>query len=448
MRSDIGGIKLETTLKFILKQLKMLSIDEYGEMHFVDNVDNVIYDLYDYKNLVRKLYNCENNRQHIAVFSDFGMDELFDLVNDERLYYALEELIAINVRTEVLEKLFKRATKKGKKKDKDLVKEYEFIKELYTDSIKRLRKELKIEPRKKRYKKKYSTLASLTKNKSRGFGFDDDYDYFYDDDVYSMSRALNSVYDKKWYDDDDDDDYNDGLYDKFMKTHYGDKGKKSKKNMKDSYQSINSYDDEDDDELSSVEELKEQIQHLIALQSNNGKASVDLDSEDYDFDISEDIQKEIAPIKKSVKTLEKGIVELSNTVHQVMEFLYKVTQEKEDENDDDDDEDGPMVSYPQQGEESYTQYDKLTKEELVSIINSGDNEPVIKTQTQTTTESTRRPVKANIVEETVEPILNPQVITYPREGKAREEENKPQEVDGGLKLPTPEVPDFSNNGKP
>lgn len=390
MRNNTNSRNGEATLRFILKQIKMLVIDDYGDLSFIENADNVIYDLYDYKNLIHKLYHCESNRQHVAIFSDFGMEDLFNLVNDPRVYSALQELIAIDIRSKELDRIFKKANKKGKKKDKTLLKEYEYSIELYKDSIKRLRKELDIKPRKKYYKKKYSTLNSLTKNNRdrTGFWFDDEDDDFYED-AYSMSRTINRNYDE------DDDS---GLYDKFMKNTYGDRGSSGKK-IKSSRQYVDPFEDEDDDEyddedgVTGIDILSAQLQKLIDLQDNKKSSSEVLPKTYNDYVDGNDV-------KDSIKTLEQGMVELSGSVTQIMEFLRDVVMEDADDEDE-------CTSSVVQNFEPHPQinrnnrdygtpkreYETLTREELVDIVNTNE-------------------------EEKLEP-LRPQVITYPREGVQR-----------------------------
>jgi len=411
-------------IKFIMKKIKNLVIDSYGQLIYIENVDNVIYDVYGYKHLVSRINDCRSNKEHLALFVDFGIDQLIKMTNTPSIYSSIDELVQIDARITELERNFKKAQKKGKKKDKDQLKEYEYIKELYKDAIKKLRKQLNIVSRKKQYKKKYSALNSLVNRKYNGIGggfYDDD-----DDDIF-ISKALSKDYD--FYDDDEDDDDELSSY---MEKHLS---KKSKKKVKpsprfidddDEFYDDDDEDDEDDDDddldrydkddiISRLDIMSDNYSKLASFVQQVANTQTGINQSDaYVIEnylknrkvsdmkapaptrtpvapvICDDkTQRELTNLKKSMGTMERVISRLAEDQDKIVKFISEATVEEDDDEEEEfyadsrrpqyeetlkrvNQEDGPFMPSDYEIIEDDGPY---TREQMISMINSQPRRP-------------------------------------------------------------------------
>lgn len=263
-------------LKFILTKIKKLVIDRYGRMSYIDNFDEVIYDIFNYKHLGRKLDECRSDRDTAYLLTDFGFKQIMIVCNTPKIYAAIAELISINIRQNEIKKEFKKAQKKNKKKDKDLVKELEYITELYKDGLKVIRKKLGISKKSSSYKKRYSNLSDLVKTRDSVF--------YEDDDEYGILMYSD--------DDDEDDFYDDDAeteFERFRKKFgLGDSSQKRKKKVKPLKRSL--LDDDDDEDFED---------------------DYDLDDDDEDFE--DDVSKKIDKLFKQVSMLSSTVQQLVQT---------------------------------------------------------------------------------------------------------------------------------------
>lgn len=402
--------KSKVMMKFIMKKIKNLVVDSYGQLIYIDNIDTVFYDIFGYKHFVRRINACRNNREHLSLFIDFGLEQLIQITNTQHIYSAIDELVAIDYRINELEKSFKKADKKGKKKDKNSLKEYSYIKDLYKDAIKKLKKEMNITPKKKQYKKRYGALNSLVNRSGGGFYFDD---YDDDDSDYYISRVLNRTYDG--YDDYDDDD--DDELSAYINHHLG--GKKTKKKVKSSRRFISPFDDDDDldfyddDEDDDDDDLDEfdkgqimdkldrmadgysrlvtVVEHLADAQTGiNQSESFVIEnylkkkkSSDFRAPQEQDhiqvpvsntdsgISREVANLKRSVNTITSVLNEFAgkqDTIIQILDNITEVEDDYEDERIKRYTEAVDMINSEDEiDDEDYG--DTLSREELIDIMN-------------------------------------------------------------------------------
>lgn len=195
MKSD------RVVMKFILSKIKRLVVDSEGRFRYIENLDNVLYDVFGVKNFTKRLNQTYDDRDTISVMGTLGFGNLTKICNSSHNYEIFAELVAIDARKERLKRELRKADKKGKKKDKDLLKEYEYLSDIYKEATKVVRKRFGIKSAKKSYKKRYSSVSNLLDNR-------DYYDY---DDEFSSVLYTSDIDLYSDYDEDDEDWDDDGL---------------------------------------------------------------------------------------------------------------------------------------------------------------------------------------------------------------------------------------------
>lgn len=198
-------MKTKTSYKFILYKIKKLITDQRGYVKFIDSFDSVFEDIFDVKNFCRKINDSYDNYEIVEMINSVGLNTLMKVFSNSRIYNSIDELIQIEYRLRNLKKEIRKQSKKGKR-DKQLIKEYDYLSNLYKKAVKTIRRRYDIKPRATSYKRKYQNLNSLTKKRD-DYEFDsifdrDDSFYFSDDDI------LDGYIDRgdRYYDDDDDED--------------------------------------------------------------------------------------------------------------------------------------------------------------------------------------------------------------------------------------------------
>ena len=253
MRSNID-IKSKVALKFVMSKLKRLVTDNTGNLSYMENLDDILKDIFGTKNFTKKLDRCYDDRESVMVINEIGMKNLMTICNTQRIYTVFSELIVMNSEIHRIYKILRKMKKKGKHKDKRLEKEYNYLLDTYRKAIKTLAKSFGIS-KKSSYKKKFRSVNDLLDSK-RGFSY-------YDDDD-SISSVL--------YDDDDDfydDDDDDGLseFERYFHRVAESSGKRNKKKVGPSILSDEDDDDDcecddEDDEDDDIEELKLKVNDM------------------------------------------------------------------------------------------------------------------------------------------------------------------------------------------
>lgn len=229
-------MKSSVTYKFILYKMKSLVTDNRGRLRYLESLDNILYDIFGVKNTMKKINNAYDPREISGLIDNLGVNVLLQLFNSGKMYKILEDLVQINYRMKELQKDIRKQSRKDKR-DKDDVKEYNYLMDLYKKSIKYIRNKFGIKNTKTSYKRKYQNLNNIVKNK--GYGDWDDEDSFVsilmrDDDYY--------FYDDE--DDDDDDSYEStSELEDFVNMMNGSSNRRRKKS---------SYYDEDEDDTMSL----------------------------------------------------------------------------------------------------------------------------------------------------------------------------------------------------
>lgn len=246
--------RVKYQLQTILGNLGMLIRDSSGKITKLEPANKTMRDIFGQKDIMRNLYKCKNGAQSLHVINCVGANVLYKMVSNRKLMTVLNQLVDAKDRMIIIERIVDKAEKKGKRIDKDLIKEHAFLKKAYKEGTKMMRKHLGIHKMDSgNYKKRYSLLKDFVKDDYDGFfggmmGFD------YEDDeeeefdarfpVSSFNPDLRDVMGSS-----DDDDMEDG-----------DDGE-------------DSVDDERFDRIEeSIDKITTILQHVL---TNNQKPSVD-----------------------------------------------------------------------------------------------------------------------------------------------------------------------------
>jgi len=261
-RSTRKTLEKNSVLKAYLQKIKKLVVDERGEMSYIENFDRVIEDIFGVKNFAKRLNQCYDDRDTIVVLNSLGSKILNEMLMIPSLYQAFAELVAVDARILEIKKKIRRAEKKGKKKDKDLLKEYEYLTELYKKAKKKIRQRFGIASKKKAYKSRYSALLNIV-------------DGYYEDDDEISSLLYSS--DLEFDDDDELSELED--YERYLSGGKSGKGRRIARlmnyDMDEDDDDFDELDDDDADEasnnrLSKIESIVSNLANTVQYMMNTG----------------------------------------------------------------------------------------------------------------------------------------------------------------------------------
>lgn len=179
--------------KYIMYRIKKLICDGRGKIKYMVNFDVVIEEIFGVKNFSKNINELYDTRDIIDLVDTLGLETLYELLNNPQLFSMLDELTRIDARL----KYIKKKLKKKDKRDKYLIKEYNYLTKLFKDGVKYIRKRFGIRNAAKAYKRKYRALNDIL----HGDNYDDD------EDGFSSILLRDDDYFFDYDDDDDDDDY-------------------------------------------------------------------------------------------------------------------------------------------------------------------------------------------------------------------------------------------------
>lgn len=254
--------------KYIMYRIKKLICDGRGKIKYMVNFDVVIEEIFGVKNFSKHLNELYDTRDIIDLVDSLGLDTLYELLNNPQLFSIMDELTRIDARL----KFIKKKLKKKDKRDKYLIKEYNYLTKLFKDGVKYIRKRFGIRNASKAYKRKYRALNDILHG--------DDYD---DDDGFSSILLRDDDY---FFDDDDDDDY--GEYGRrYVDTYDYDQGSvdddfyemlhgrdprrrdsKGPKRRRQAYDPIDEWNDDDEDDYEEFirkDKTEERVDHLTDI---------------------------------------------------------------------------------------------------------------------------------------------------------------------------------------
>lgn len=344
--------------KFILLQLAGLVTDAVGHPKYVANLDHVIEDLYGYKKLATKISACRNDTMMIAVVLDFGFRDLFKLTNDGRTMEVLADLVGMDRSLTILHKELKKGSKKGSNSIKKRRKEYNYISDLYKQTIKTLRKDLGLSA-KNPYKNQFRAARDFLEMDSESSFFDD------------------SGYGRSIYVTDDDDDDEESLFSQFV----SERVKKPKRSTgtnpnphmfvrskEDGFEHLlEQYDDDEDDDEpratrsnipptvrleTKLDHLTSAVQQLISVGMT--KPVIPTVIPQVPSNVSGDIAAYLTSVSKNEAAILDAIDKLSRKVtdndHRFDTLASAVHEIVSLINDEDDDEDADDEDYPYSAE--------------------------------------------------------------------------------------------------
>lgn len=299
--------KSSVTYKFILYKMKMLVTDHRGKLRYLESLDNILYDIFGIKNTMKKINNAYDPREISGLIDNLGVNVLLQLFNSGKMYKIMEDLVQINYRMNELQKEIRKQSRKDKR-DKDDVKEYNYLMDLYKKSIKYIRNKFGIKNSKTSYKRKYQSLNNIVKHK----GYDD-----WDDDESFVSILMrdDDYYFDDYDDDDDDFDPSTSELEDFVNMMNGNRKKSRRRNK------ISSYYDDDDDNLSIFDDDDDD-------ESYERRPRVKVPS----YDSYEKLPPSIDDgLYQQLSTLTDTVADLSSAVqHLMMKDEYNAVQRKRD----------------------------------------------------------------------------------------------------------------------
>lgn len=390
-------------MKFLMTKIKKLIVDESGDARYMDNFDQVMEDVFGVKNFAHKINDCYDDRDIMSALQLVGLKNLIDICDNPKMYTIFAEMVEMDHRMDVIKKAKKKASKKGKALDKDLVKEMKYLAEVYRDAVKIMRKKFGVKSVKTSYKHRYTGVASLVERKN-SFGYDDDemHALLYDsDDLYDMD------------DDEDEDDYDSdesgSELDMLMRRRMGTpvKGKKtasfrqsvteSKPQPKPKYRRDFDDDDDDDDDGGDID-LEEKIDALAGIVSNLANVVQMTSNANTSVRYTEPLRQQASiPLKAVVSSADPNITRTINDLTRAVQIMAQKQNEMIDtqqqlfdyiggEYEDDDVDPSVMPNVPGPGPSALqAQVDKypditadfgdeklvdFTKEDLIDTINN------------------------------------------------------------------------------
>lgn len=335
--NEYARAKTMYALKFVTKRLKNLMMDDYGRKTYLSSFNTAFEDIFAMKKFGSILASCYDSAEVIAIYDRFSFPLLMTICDTPKFYNAIQDMIRMDERMDEIKERVRKDQKKGKKKNKDLVKEYEYLQELYKDTCKTLRKKLNLKSG-SNYKKRYVSAKDIVDEKKRGYFFDDDEDYdsigfdSNDDDSEEsqFERYFNiacnkinpprktpkpstakSIYedddDDDDSDDDDDDDDSDGDEDNVFADEFNKKLDALTKN-------VNTM-------AVSVQMLVNDQADINQSESFVAKSIADKMQPMPDSTLIEDMTNEIEGIKKVLVSMNKSNTALIENVDNINEFL-------------------------------------------------------------------------------------------------------------------------------
>lgn len=308
IRTDYS--KSSVTYKFILYKMKMLVTDNRGRLRYLESLDNIFYDVFGIKNTMKKINNAYDPREISSLIDNLGVNILLQLFNSGKMYKILEDLVQINYRMNVLKKDIRKQSRKDKR-DKDDVKEYNYLVDLYKKTIKYIRNKFGIKNVKTSYKRKYQSLNNIVKNK----GYSD----YWDDDDESFASILMRDDDYYFSDlDDDDEDFDDSTstLDDFVKMLHEEQGISSRKPRRKYHDSF----DDDDENLSMFDDDEEDYEYSYRSKRYAKKNEY----EEIPPSIDDGLHEQIADLTDAVADISSAVQ------HLLMKDEYDSVQRKRD----------------------------------------------------------------------------------------------------------------------
>lgn len=248
--------KERSMLKFILYRIRQLITNGQGSPRFIDDFDDIIYDIFGAKNFARHLVQCRSDRDIVMVLSEVGYENIVRLLDSKKMFNEMQSLIILHSQIDTLRKRQKKLSKKGKKVDKAIIKEYKWEVKLYKDAIDMFRKTFGIKNSKSHYKRMFGNLVEFARQDE-------------DDDNYSIVMDM----DRYFSDDDDDDDIDE---DSEFARMYGKPKSKARKSSKtkralsleDEYDFVIEDDDDEEDDDEDSEKMNDRIDELESMISS------------------------------------------------------------------------------------------------------------------------------------------------------------------------------------
>lgn len=389
--------------EIIVFRTRSLVTDARGKLGFMRPFDNVIYDIFAVKNFAKNLNNAYRNRDMVAIINQIGTKPLIALLNERGLYASMQELILVNCRIGELKRILNKQSKKSKR-DKGIVREYNYLCDLYKQAIKKIRHQFGIKNSKDAYKRRFRSLSRLIDDgddyesillRDAFYGdyddddYDDDYDRYFDDDYdYESSSSLSDLafmldggdprrgrrkgsyrprHGRRNFDDFEEDDYEED-YDPYVREMGIPGGRESNSvdrkidiladaisNLQKTVGSMSSHTDDELDELA---------------RKVSSSATTFPDDDSY-LTMLSGLSESQGKLNHMIEALVNNQMEMQNRQDDIVDFLGKVFNDESDDEDEEDDDlppFHPVVADDVRDDDT----ERLTPKDLIDAINGVD----------------------------------------------------------------------------
>ena len=256
--------------KHIMYRIKKLICDGRGRLKYMTNFDVVIEEIFGVKNFSKNINELYDTRDIIDLVDTLGLETIYELLSNPQLFSIMDELTRIDARL----KFIKKKLKKKDKRDKYLIKEYNYLTKLFKDGVKYIRKRFGIRNAAKAYKRKYRALNDILHgddDDDEGFSSfllrDDDYFFDDDDDEDDYGEYSRRYVDQYDYDQGTiDDDFYEMLHGRDPRRRQP--SRQESRRAKSRFDAIEDWNDDDEDdyeEFMRKDETEKRVDHLTDL---------------------------------------------------------------------------------------------------------------------------------------------------------------------------------------
>lgn len=390
--------------KFVLANIQSLVCDSRNHLRYIDDFDSLIEDIFGIRHLARNINESWDNRDVISAIDKVGVSYLVDIFNSRQTFDIMADLVAVAYRLRDLQKQLRKQSKKSGRRNKRDMKEAKYLKKLYTDSVRYLRRRLGINDSRNMYKRKYRNLESLRDGDE--FGFDEGFSSLLDDD---------------W---DDFDDFDEGsAFDEFRRRLSGPTLNRPSNGRQ---AGVGFNIDEEDDELDPGmdAELYDRVNRLTDIVSNLSSTIQTMTAKDQyekaalrrrnNSQVTNPLQvyrpsqlasqmptQNLSELQQETDYLKAQMEQLADGQREITNFLREIMSDDtaDPEYDDDDDLGGfsrqEILDRYNQQQDPYQvgAEERLRREDVIDIINQQQPQPTQSTTTTTQVKPTPVPSK-------------------------------------------------------
>lgn len=189
-------------IKFVIMKLRDISNNNQYGKRMVNNIDHVIYDIFNVKDFTKKIVNSIDDRDVSLMFNRVGLKNMMDICDNPAYFNIFTKMVEIDYAILYTKRMLRKRKSKNKKR---LSEELKGMEKIYRRAIKKMKRKFGIKSSNSAYKNRFRTLID--------FSEDDD---LFDDDLASIYYDDDDFYGDSW----DDDWDNDSEFQRFADLYY------------------------------------------------------------------------------------------------------------------------------------------------------------------------------------------------------------------------------------